>query len=217
VLLGLLGNEVGVLPGTRAIPVVQPTAVRVGPGAKYTQYPAVALTFTDLQDYGYTPLSTRVKWEITQPYADGLNDGTAQVVDPATKRTGMVQHYIRSESYQSEAGSLWGITYGVAQFSDTWYADTFYATNDISFPGSDIPTNLTLEFDCVGKSLVGIDENRLTRINSIYKCNDTVLVVYILGAQTPAALNDFRRFEAGDMIAYINPKMWLFEQTIWHN
>ncbi len=50
VLLGLLGSEVGVPPGTKEIITVKPTPVRVGPGAEYTPFPSIALTFPTLQD-----------------------------------------------------------------------------------------------------------------------------------------------------------------------
>ena len=215
VLLGLLGNEVGIPPGTRPFVVVQPTPVRVGPGASYPQIPKIALTFTGLQDKGYTPGSTKTEWQITQPYAQGLDDGTAVIVDPATKRIGLVQFYIRSESFLSPAGNMWGISYGVAQFSSLRYAELYFASTDITFPGSDLPTSFELDYGCKEKFLTGIDANRLTHINTLYICGNSVINMQILGSSGVVVNYSADRWEAGDMISDTNTKIWMYEHFVW--
>jgi hypothetical protein len=215
VLLGLLGSEVGVPPGTKQIITVKPTPVRVGPGASYPQFPNIALTFSGLQDKGYTPVSTKTEWQITQPYAQGLDDGTAVIVDPATKRIGLVQYYIRSESFISPAGNMWGISYGVAQFSTARYAELYYASTDITFPGSNLPTSFALDYGCKEKFLVGIDASSLTQINTLYMCGNSVLNVHILGSSGVLDNDSADRWEAGDMISLVNPKIWMYEHFVW--
>ncbi len=215
VLLGLLGSEVGVPPGTKPFVVVQPTPVRVGPGASYPQFPKIALTFTGLQDKGYTPGSTKTEWQITQTYAQGLDDGTAVIVDPATKRIGLVQFYIRSESFLSPAGNMWGISYGVAQFSSLRYAELYFASTDITFPGSDLPTSFELDYGCKEKFLTGIDANRLTHINTLYICGNSVINMQILGSSGVVVNYSADRWEAGDMISDTNTKIWMYEHFVW--
>ncbi len=215
VLLGLLGSEVGVPPGTRLLVVVQPTPVRIGTGAKYTPFPSIALTFPTLLSEGYVSVNTLEAWEITQPYAQGLNNGTAEIVDPATKRTGLVQLYRRSETFRSPASNMWSISYGVFQFTSARYAELFFADTDITFPGSDQPYTLALDYDCKEKSLIGFDSNRLYQYNSLYWCGNSVMYMRILGEVSVASMSPPNKWEGFDMIAYIDPKFWMYEHFVW--
>jgi hypothetical protein len=215
VLLGLLGSEMGVPPGTLAIIPTQPTPVRIGPGASYPQFPKIALTFTGLQDIGYTPINFISKWEITRPYAQGLNDGSAELVDTASRRAGLVQLYLHDESFQSPAGSIWGFTSLVTQFSSDSFAETSFANTDITFPGSGQPNFHTLDSGCREKSVAGIDLKGFNRINSIYICGNAVLRVGILGAMSSLAMQSPNNSEIIDVIALNDPKIWMYEHFVW--
>jgi hypothetical protein len=208
VLLGLLGNEVGIPVGTRPLADVQPTAVRVGPGAKYIPFPSVALTFPVLSTLGYSSEGIKTTWEITQPYAQGLDDGTATIVDPSTKRTGLVQFFLRSESFRSPQGSHWAVNYGLAEYASAHDAEALYASTDITYPGSNALETYALEYNCKMKSVSGHNVNGVIVWNDLYLCGSKVLYFSILGQQSQTAMQDQKNTDSLNMIYYVNPKSW---------
>jgi len=197
VLLGLLGIEVGVPPGTRPFVVVQPTPVRVGPGAGYTPLPNKKYETDYLVRAGYNITENTVKWTVSSEYAAGLDDGTAEIYTNTEGNTG-VQMLFHAIKMRSKNGNLWGIAYSLIEFKSSTAARAAYNTYGFGFEGGTFTGEYELANGCIGRTMQELRPGYMVRIDYLYTCNNSVVNFSIFG------FGSFEEFS--DHIS--RPKFW---------
>jgi len=203
VLLGLLGNEVGVPPGTRPFVVVQPTPMRVGPGAGYTPLPNKKYDTSYLIQAGYNITENTVKWTVSSKYAAGLDDGTATIYTNSGANTG-VQMLFHSIKMRSKNGNLWGIAYSLIEFNSSTTARSAYNAYGFGFEGGTFTSEYELADGCIGRTMQESRPGHMVRIDYLYTCNNSVVNFSIFG------FGSFEEFS--DHIS--RPKLWFLRNYL---
>lgn len=181
VLLGLLGNEM--VSGTTGT-VAASTTQGAGPGSAYVPMPKRMYASYMLEQLGYSDINLKPKWTIHAPYAQGLNDGTAEIKSDLIDT--LVQYLVVTSTMMSPGGNVWALTYDVNEFTNSDDAfDWYYKINVVSaFANHNKGAQYSKYSGCWVRYSIGATDTNIPGLKMAMNCENKVMIMSVLGFGT---------------------------------
>jgi hypothetical protein len=181
VLLGLLGNEMA--SGTTGT-VAASTTQGAGPGSVYVPMPKRMYASYMLEQLGYSNIDLKPTWTIHEPYAQGLNDGTAEIKSGLIDT--LVQYVVVVSTMVSPSGNVWALTYDVNEFTNSddafvWYYDTDVVT---AFANHNDGAQYGKHSGCWVRYSIGATDTNIPGLKMAMNCENKVMIMSVLGFGT---------------------------------